>query len=66
MCINDDREAERDEALAEARGKFHRVTIRVTVQQTVDIPGQDHETADLKDYLDEVVEGGEIVDWEEV
>jgi len=65
-CCNDDREAEHDLALAEARGQFHQVTIRVTVEHTVDVPGPDHETADLEDFIGDVQENGEVVDWEEV
>jgi len=65
-CCNDGREAERDEALAEAHGQFHRVTIRVTVEHTVYVPGPDHETADLEDFIGDVHENGEVVDWEEV
>lgn len=66
MCGEDDRdaEAERDDQIA--RGNCHEVTIRVTVQYTVTMPGSTHETGDLQGYLDEVTENGEIVDWEEM
>ncbi len=70
MCnechCNDDRKAEQDLAIAEAKGQFHRVTIRVTVEHTVDIPGATHETDDITNFLGDVVESGEVVDWEEV
>jgi len=70
MCnechCNDDREAEQDLTEAEAKGQFHKVTIRVTMEATVDMPGSDHDTEDLPNFLDEVQMNGEIVDWEEV
>jgi len=64
-CCNDDREAEHDLDVLEAKGKFHKVTIRVTLEATVDVPGSDHDTEDLQNHLDEVISSGEIVDWEE-
>lgn len=65
-CCNDDRDHDHDLDVAEAKGQFHKVTIRVTMEATVDMPGSDHDTDDLPDYLDEVQTNGEIVDWEEV
>lgn len=63
-CCNDDREAERDLARMEAEGKFHQVTVRVTVQATVTIRGSDHDTDELVEHLEDVRENGEIVDWD--
>lgn len=64
MC--DDRDAEADQEKQIARGDCHEVTMRVTMQYTVTMPGSNHETDDLSDYIGEVQEHGEIVDWEEV
>jgi hypothetical protein len=69
----DDRDAEHDYYSAMARGQFHQVTMRVTMQQqdmrvtmqgTVDVPGSNHETADLEDFVQDVLDNGEAVDWE--
>lgn len=69
MCndchCNDDRDQEHDLAVAEAQGLFHKVTIRVTLEATVDVPGSTHDTEDLQNHLDEVISEGSIVDWDE-
>jgi len=65
-CCDDGREAERELTLAEARGQFYQVTLRVVVEHTVDIPSTNYETADLEDFIGEVQENGEIISWEEV
>ena len=65
-CCNDELDHEHDLDVAEAKGQFHTVTIRVTMEATVDMPGSTHETEDLMGYLADVQETGEIVDWEEI
>jgi hypothetical protein len=63
---NDDREAEAERDVAENRGDFHQVKLRVTFEGTIDMPGATHETDDLENYLSDAVEAGEVVDWEEI
>ena len=58
----DDRDLEADLDRAEAEGKFRRVTVRVTLQTTIDLPAN----VDLSDFLDEHTWGGEIINGEEV
>lgn len=65
-CCNDDRERDHDLDVAEAKGQFHKVKMRVTIEATVDVPGSEHTTDDLRNHFDEVVLFGEIVDWGEV
>ena len=65
MC-DDARDAEADLARAEAEGRHHEVKMRVTVEHTVTMPGNDHTADDLQEYIDEVRDHGETVDWEEV
>lgn len=74
MCDDDARDEEAAYFSGEAAGDHHRVTVRVKVSQqgarvtllgTIDMPGSDHETADIEGYVDEVLETAEIVDWDD-
>jgi hypothetical protein len=65
-CCNDDRDREHELDVMEAKGQFHQVTMRVTIEATIDVPGPNHTTEDLQDFLGEVQENGEVVDWEEM
>lgn len=64
-CCNDDREAENDLAVAEAKGQFHSVTVEVTIQTTIDLAGKDHTTDELEEAVQEVIDN-EIIKIEEV
>ena len=55
MCndchCNDDRDHDHDLAVAEAKGQFHSVTVKVTIETTVDLPGRDHTTEELEEAV---------------
>ena len=69
MCndchCSDDRDQEQDLAIAEAKGQFHSVTVKVTIQTTVDLPGRNHTTEELEEAVHEVLDN-EILEVEEI
>lgn len=66
MCDKDARDEAAELCRGEAKGQHHEVTMRVTLQARVTFPGANHESDDLREHLDEVIDRREIVDWEEV
>jgi pimeloyl-CoA synthetase len=74
LCDDDARDNEYGYFCGEAAGQHHSVTVKVTVQQqgmrvyvrgSVDLPGSDHETADIEPHIDDIIADGEIVDWDD-
>lgn len=66
MSDEDARQDERDDARREAAGQTHRVTIQVTVKCEVNLPGPDHTEDDLDDYVQHVLDAGDVMEVEEV
>lgn len=68
MCDEDARDQEADYCTAMAKGRFHEVTLDVTIRVTVDIPGSTHETGDIdEDFVSEqALQDGDIINVEEI
>lgn len=68
MCDEDARDQEAGYYTAMAAGRFHEVTVDVTIRVKIQVPGADHETGDIdEDFVSEqALTEGDIVNVEEV
>lgn len=68
MCDEDARDEEASYYRAMAEGRFHEVTLDVTIRVRIQVPGNDHETGCIdEDFVSEqALQAGDIVNVEEV
>lgn len=68
MCDEDARDEEASYYTAMAAGRFHEVTLDVTIRVRIQVPGSDHETGDIdEDFVSEqALQEGDIISVEEV
>ena len=68
MCDEDTRDEEARYYAAMAAGRFHEVTVDVTIRVKIQVPGASHETGDIdEDFVSEqALQEGDIVSVEEV